>query len=399
MADAPELDGLLEFSEETDRDSGRFFVGREAEIGLVGKAAEKWTRSVKSGDAPLGVVLISGAPGAGKTALLGQLLKHPPPTTAALSVPLLRLSSEAELVRSLTDALTKPAGGVAGGLRPSGVTANLGLAKFSWGLSSTPPTTLGDLDRGLSVGGAAAAMLLIDEVQTATPDQVRMLAALHLGATGFPLVPVLAGLSDSSDVLSAGGISRRAATYDLRLDRLHEGEPAEAVRMMLGEYRVRGPEPVQARWCRAIEAISDRWPQHVKTAMTALARELLRADGELERADWERTRDDAAALRTRGYEARRSPHMRRAGTLLARFLEETPLPADEERAIRHLEGLMAGGAAGGMAPGAFFDHLVHQGVLHDPEGTGEYVCPIPSLRDYLIRRGQAGHAEPGDPRP
>ena len=389
MSGAPDLKGLREFSEETDRQSGRFFVGRRAELGLVATATANWTRSVHARHAPPGIVLISGAPGAGKTALLRELLDSPPESAAALAVPLLRLSTEAELAHSLAAALVGPAGRVADRLSPSAVAANLGVAKFEWKPAAAMPATLGELDRGLSVDrSSGTVLLLVDEVQTATPDQVRLLAALHQGATGVPLVPVLAGLSDSGDVLAAGGISRRAAAYDIRLQRLDEGEPAAAVQAMLDDFRVAGADADKARWRRAIEAWSDRWPQHLKTAMTALARELLRTGGDLTKADWGRARRDAAGRRRQGYEARCSPAMRLAGTLLARFLRDTLLPVDEETAVGRLSVLLGKGAAGEMPPAEFFYHLVHQGVLHDGNGDGRFECPIPSFREYLISRWQ-----------
>ena len=391
MPEAPDLEGLRDFSTETARDSGRFFVGREAALGRVADAAAGWRRAVNAGQSPFGVVLISGAPGAGKTAILRRVLENPPKSTAALSMPLLRLSTEASLAGSLRNALAGPADKAVTSMRPSGVAANLGLAKFTWERPSTPPATLSELDEGLSVGrGVDAVVLLIDEVQNATPDQARMLAALHQGATGLPLVPVLAGLSDAGDVLARGGISRRAVEYDIRLGRLDEGEPAEAVRMMLDTFRVQGPDGVRDRWARNIEAASDRWPAHLKTALTALARELLRADGDLALADWSRIKRDAAALRVAGYMAGVSLEMENAAPLLAQLLRWTAdQPVRRVHAIAELRRLMDKNPVRDMEPEEFLDHLIHQGVLHDPNGDRQYLCPIPSFRDFLIRRGSS----------
>ena len=387
MSDAPELEALRNFSEETDRDSGRFFVGREAELGLVSKASGKWAQSVKAGVAPFGVVLISGAPGAGKTALLQHLLENPPESAVALAIDLSRLSSEAELVGALVAGLAGPLGVGKGALRPSGATANLGVARITWDWPS-PPETFGALERAKSLRQELPpAILLIDEVQSATPDQARMLAALHRGATKLPLVPVLAGLSDAGDVLSRGGISRRAAEYDIRLGQLSEGEPAEAVRMMFDAFRVRAAEATQAKWGQGIEEISDRWPAHMKTAMTALARELLRTGGDLEQADWNRMRQEAASLRHRGYEARCSPEMEDASASLAKFFRMVDRPIRRTHAIDALRRQMEGDPNVNMPPQDFLMHLIHQGALHDPEGDRQYVCPIPSFRDFLIDKG------------
>ena len=399
MPDAPELDGLQRFSLESDRDSGRFFVGREAELSRISNAAEMWRVAVANGRPTLGVILVSGAPGAGKTALLHHLREHPPNSTAALAIDLSALGSEAELVQDLKDGLAGLLGRAKGALRPSKASINLGVLKVDWsGFSQA--VTLRGLGRAISPGQKAKpTLLLIDEVQSATQEQVQVLAALHRGATGLPLVPVLAGLSDSSDVLSAGGISRRAAEYDIRIGQLNEGEPAEAVRMMLEEFRILGPEPAKRRWASAVEALCDRWPQHLKTAMTALARELLRTEGNLERADWERTHQEAASLRAQGYEARRSLRMQDARPLLAEFLSIIALPIKRDHAIEALRRLMGTHSPPSMAPPDFLNHLIHQGVLHDPNGNGEYNCPIPSFRDYLIGKGLGSAAAPEPPGP
>ena len=76
MPNGPDLEGLLEFSQETARRSGRFFVGREAEVERVAVAVNGWRVAVGNDDSPDGVVLVTGAPGVGKTALLRHLLRY-----------------------------------------------------------------------------------------------------------------------------------------------------------------------------------------------------------------------------------------------------------------------------------------------------------------------------------
>ena len=89
--------------------------------------------------------------------------------------------------------------------------------------------------------------------------------------------------------------------------------------MMLDAFRIRGSVADREGWGQDIEAASDRWPAHLKTALTALARELLRTGGDLTLADWDRTKRDAAGLRAAGYAAGVSLDMENATTLLAQF--------------------------------------------------------------------------------
>lgn len=110
-------------------------------------------------------------------------------------------------------------------------------------------------------------------------------------------------------------------------------------------------------------------------------------------ADWDRTRREAATLRENGYEARRSLEMKSGAPLVSRFLQTAPLSVMKHDAIAILRHLMDDDATLDMHPQAVLDHFVHQGVLHEPDGDGEYVCPIPSFREFLIRKG--GRSEAG----
>ena len=388
MSNGPDLEGLLEFSQETARRSGRFFVGRKAEIERIAVAVNGWRVAVGNDDSPDGVILVTGAPGVGKTALLRHLLRDPPTGAAALLLPRECLNSPSLLACEVQEALTGGGGRAAQRLLPSGVSVNLGAARFSWNRAE-PPASLADLGKGIqSESDGRLVMLLIDEVQNATPEQVRTIETLHVNAMkSVALAPVLAGLSDSDAVLLAGGVSRLAPEGNVRLGRLNSGEPAVAVRLMLDRFRIRGPEALGVDWGEAIEAASDCWPQHLKTGMTALARELVRTEGRLDRADRSRVLQDADALREKADHARRSPAMVRARPLLAEFLKSIPLPVLDDLAEDALRSLMDAKPIPGVTPRAFLDHLVHQGVLHDPDGEGRYVCPIPSFRDFLIRQG------------
>lgn len=128
-------------------------------------------------------------------------------------------------------------------------------------------------------------------------------------------------------------------------------------------------------------------------SLTALARELLRTDGDLALADWVRTNRDASALRTAGYAVGVSLEMENAATLLAQFLRGIEdQPVRRVHALAELQRLMELSPVRDMEPEEFLDHPIHQGVVHDPNGDRLYLCPIPSFRDFLIRRGSGAEA-------
>ncbi len=62
----PDIDGLRKFIGTGARESARFFVGREREIGAVEALCGKFTK----GAVPGATTVIQGAPGAGKTSIL-----------------------------------------------------------------------------------------------------------------------------------------------------------------------------------------------------------------------------------------------------------------------------------------------------------------------------------------
>ncbi|MCY3639497.1 MAG: hypothetical protein OXH37_00605 [Gammaproteobacteria bacterium] len=110
-------------------------------------------------------------------------------------------------------------------------------------------------------------------------------------------------------------------------------------------------------------------------------------------ADWERTKRDAEALRTAGYAAGVSLEMEKAATLLAQFLRWTEDQlARRVHALAELQRQMDVSPVREMDPEDFLDHLIHHGVLHDPNGDRLYLCPIPSFRDFLVRRGSGAEA-------
>ena len=172
------------------------------------------------------------------------------------------------------------------------------------------------------------------------------------------------------------------------LGRLEPGQPAESVKMMLERFRVEAAEVEAARWATLLEELSDRWPQHLRNGMRALANGLLASGGVLASVDEKAVLAGAEERRLDSYRARRSPEMLASGLLLAAAMEAVPEDGlGYVETLRVIEG-SAGAASGwrlpaGMGPEEYLDHLVHRGALQD-DGTGRLACPIPSLRRFLV---------------
>ena len=376
----PDLDGLRFFSEPSDRERAAFFVGRAGEIEDIERALARALRHAQAGQRSAGATrLIQGAPGAGKSALLAHLKEKwaqaGPRAPHVLPVYLEDLTEPDCIARTIAACLDP----CRAQLFPPTETrsGSVGASGFSALIQMFPPDRW---ERPLC--------LLVDEVQNLEPGQAGVIRRLHEGVGGLPIVPVLAGLANSSHVLAKRGISRLSVGTVHMLGRLEPGQSAESVKTMLEHFRVKAADVEAARWATLLEELSDRWPQHLRNGMRALANGLLASGGVLASVDEKAVLAGAEERRLDSYRARRSPEMLASGLLLAAAMEAVP-----EDGLGYVETLRvieesAGAASGwrlpaGMGPEEYLDHLVHRGALQD-DGTGRLACPIPSLRRFLV---------------
>ena len=379
----PDLEGLRFFSEPSDRERAAFFVGRAGEIEDIERALARAQRHAQAGQRSAGATrLVQGAPGAGKSALLARLEEKW--TQAGRQAPLVLLVHLGELADP-----DRMAQAIATRLDPRRA------ERFR-----RTETRSGSI--GVSGVGALARMfppdrwerplcLLVDEVQNLEPGQAGVVRRLHEAVDGLPIVPVLAGLANARDVLAKRGISRLSVGTVHMLGRLEPGQPAESVRMMLEGFRVEAAEAEAARWAGLLEELSDRWPQHLRNGMRALAEGLLASGGALASVDERAVLAGAEERRLDSYRARRSPEMLGSGLLLAAVMDAVPEDGLGYVGTLRLIEENAGAASGrrlppGMGPEEYLDHLVHRGALQD-DGTGRLACPIPSFRRFLAEAG------------
>ena len=379
----PDLEGLRFFSEPSDRERAAFFVGRAGEIEDIERALARAQRHAQAGQRSAGATrLVQGAPGAGKSALLARLEEKW--TQAGRQAPLVLLVHLGELADP-----DRMAQAIATRLDPRRAerfrrtetrSGSIGVSGFGALARIFPPDRW---ERPLC--------LLVDEVQNLEPGQAGVVRRLHEAVDGLPIVPVLAGLANARDVLAKRGISRLSVGTVQMLGRLEPGQPAESVRMMLEGFRVEAAEAEAARWAGLLEDLSDRWPQHLRNGMRALAEGLLASGGALASVDERAVLAGAEERRLDSYRARRSPEMLGSGLLLAAVMDAVPEDGLGYVGTLRLIEENAGAASGrrlppGMGPEEYLDHLVHRGALQD-DGTGRLACPIPSFRRFLAEAG------------
>lgn len=429
----PDIDGLRQFVEEKDRAPPACFAGRKKLIEDVHKAAGAMMYGATHGRNVRGLtMLVQGAPGAGKTALLEELDRRWRQEASGrqkvegVPVPVMMdrdgLYDEEKTVLAIVAAMANTPGGtpgwnvetvdfrktashgVSGGVKVMGLTVGGRL-----GSAEAPETPSFDVLRSLQAPATwtRPAVLMVDEIQKTERAAKEVLNKLHNSMKGLPVLTVLAGLGDSYDHLgqdSGVGLTRfgMGTIHDIGL--LAPEEAAASVMGFFETFHV-GLEGADPRaWAECLAQESDGWPQHLHNGQRALAEALIETGGRLADVDAERTLDRAAAFREAAYRRQISQEMKDTRCLTAAVMESLPP-----------EGLRPGQVLGaiqrardpegedpewslpeGMTATAFRTHLVHQGALQlEPARTrsGEvaidrYRCPIPSFRSYIVELGQ-----------
>ena len=423
----PDIEGLAAFAERGDRNDALFFVGREREIRAVERLCAQALDALRPGSGTPGLkgttLLVQGAPGAGKSALLSELAKRWTAEAfsaegqggpgSALGTPLPvelewdELLSEEAVARRILMASDAPAEERSRRTQTKGASGGIAAgpfqAAFKTGHSTAPEElSFAKLQELAPEGGwTRPVCLLVDEVQQAHEGILPVLNKLHQGRHGLPLVPVLAGLGSSQGHLGRIGLTRlsNGATHDIGC--LAPEEAYEAVERMLDAYGV-DREENDNEWSEWLAARSDGWPQHLHNGMTALAGELAAVGGRLADVDGEAVAALEEQRRARTYMARLSPELRRSVRLVGAVMKNLPQEGADESTLACTIGQLAKDEPGWRLPPdmndeAFLDVLIHQGVLHHDRESDLFRCPIPSFQTFLVERGGAAAGHDPDP--
>ncbi|MYB33590.1 MAG: ATP-binding protein [Gammaproteobacteria bacterium] len=236
-------------------------------------------------------------------------------------------------------------------------------------------------------------LLAIDEAQNLSPDRNSphglVLRAIHDGDTGLPITLVLAGLGDTRSRIADMGLTRISPTQQHSIGPLSAEETAEFMSSSCTYFGIDVPDGVAQEIDRLVR-ICDGWPRHLHHSLQALGIEALKAGGNLGEADWGNIHTEAASRRDGYYMDQYSDKMRDAKNMTIKVmaeLERNPSRSGIKKLMKELHSSDADTYCfpPSMNADSFFDHLLHQGALQD-EGDDCFACPIPSFRTYLLNQ-------------
>ena len=341
--------------------------------------------------------LIQGPPGIGKTSLLEKIredciLRMQSNPLGHKVIPIGPLVPDdlggsqvgIRIQRSINNLLQRV------GLRKAGrlmgdiaqIFMSLGVHGFSVGI---------DLKREirLNVPTDLTILLLIDEVQTLdlidSSEPAALLRRLHVGSDRYPILPVLAGLSNSTNVIETTGISRLGDGAIHRLPPLNDQEVQASMHLFATHFGIQGDPDLVERWRQIIGNWCDGWPKHLQNSMKSLSEELLLHEGDLGRIDVSRVQRKSVMQRTNYYMTRfgsfyTDPDM--IGMIMAQIGLQPQRAADIRAAIQKT----ATDPRWANLPHPDFNDLLRYGLI-DLNLTTRwhgYVCPIPSLHSFAV---------------
>ena len=372
------------FANDVDRDRAPYFAGRSHEIDRFETRLKTFRTIVQQSGTPSSSMLIyQGAPGCGKTSLVGHLAKRHP-DLLFVAVRKLHLASEETLKERIRDAaikgdlLFKVGGGIA---QAVGELLRTGRA--------------GEQVRDYLSDKAAARIPMVvvyfDEAQIVDRHQEEALQSLQMAALPVPVLPVLTGLPHTLSRLTAiPGMSRLSRDAVINMGQMTPDECIESCRIMFDQLSV--PESRRTEnVCRDIARLSYGWPQHLNRAQTALTLQLLKAGGDLTAVDMTKVEDHADQDRGAYYAARlegsilgKRPKL--VSALVRRLESEQPSdPLDlEDMCAEEIQRFQLMGQEG-FNPERYAQAMLERGVLSKDEAD-RYVVAIPSMAAWLGER-------------
>jgi len=411
---------LAEFVDATEKVAPPVFVGRDAVLADILKAARRsWDGSGAGVHGQAGATrILQGAPGAGKSALLAELVRR---TAAGGSdgAPISVLTLSSGRIRGPLDILAPLAERVDPAtardfLARVQTTQSRGGAVGAFGSALTGAHTTTTMphhpepsmvafhewvrDPNSKATLTGPLIVAIDEAQNMRygddDPRTSVLRCIHDADPPLPLTLVLAGLGDTQDRAAALGLTRGLTLHAIG------ALPDDAVTALT------------ARWCAhfgldltgsearlaALAAPCEGWPRHLHVALQALGRHVLATEGTLDAVDWTRVATAAAVSRLHYYQGQQSLPLKECAPLVGAVLhdlESAPRSTAPSRShlidwIDRHAGIQPGRAwqiPRGMDADTLADTLLHQGALQLTQDK-TLAAAIPSFVSYLVRDGR-----------
>ena len=415
------LEELKEFASpilNKDRGGTRFFSGRVQEIEDVELSIKGVMKRHLQGD-PLPASdetwLFQGSPGAGKSALLMRLAERwdaqqDEDAPIALSIRADLVFNQSNLVAIIADAIAianndDEASNKLRRIVTTDRTSSTGIGGEFVIKANT------QINEGKSVAAnpqelnweslknlfpkqswKRPVILMLDEVQGLShwsgPSEI---SNLHQGIHGLPIVPVFAGLSDSFDALRMHDISRMARRRRVTLGALERTEARKVVTMMLDAFCIEGSS--HNDWARRIAIESCGWPQHLHVGLQALAKSVVANDGMLGSTEGEfanSVSDSFAKYRKEYYRDRLDVDLANCVDLIYVLLNEARPPGKTLGELRTIIEVQTREDSGWklrlpklLDASTLLDRMIKRGFLQLTDTDYRYICPIPSLADYI----------------
>ncbi len=392
----------------TDRaESGReaFFQGRDLEYKVFQDAVTSLNQDVIGG----GTMIFQGAPGAGKTALMGECMEavrqHSTldnPWVAASISPgtlkypknvvglLIRATNQENerLLEGVTDSrsrLLKQALHQGQKLIHEIQNRDISIQGITVGSKDQSNSASGLFIHAYSLLKNYRIVVFIDEAQNVKKHEATedILDCLHRDTQGIPLVTAFFGLSDVETILSECGLSRLPRDRVKTLGVLSHKETVSAIQRVFTAYKFNGTSKNHDEWVEALATLSQGWPQHINSVSVAAGQIIRENHGNMKEELLPEVLERGKKLKNAYYVSR-----------LKRCSEEPIVYQNLAfEASKVSDGILSRSSLRKLVepllehPTTFDDFLsnaLHAGILMETEELPKhYQIPVPSLGDYL----------------
>jgi len=362
-----------------DRGRSKYFHGRgEIRSRFLGRLNHY--EAINGGS----TLLVTGAPGAGKSALLYALGEDAEDLgwNVKMDITPEHFTSPLLMAKCLSVKLKHSTA------RSTSIDAK--VIQQSWGSSRILGAAIADVMR--EAASTRPLLLVLDEAQElstiADISEDRKVAGvamglLHNGKLGHPVVLLAGGLDTSRQVLSSFGVSRITNENRARIGALSMESSRDVIRAyVLGETGIDIPE----QWVQPISMKTHGWPQHIVCYSGAAATKVATLHHAPSDSDLKDVVTYGRATQVAYYEERTHDFDWEALRCIAGVFEPIPVGGSTTRSV--IENALKEVYTEEQIMD-IFTRALRQGVI-TATAHGKYTIPIPSMHSWLIT--EFGHS-------